>query len=188
MRQQIGSLDDLPGTDLEAGDGVAGPVVPRLRARPSRCLLRPARAAALRRPHDARRADASLAGVSPRRPPLCAERRRAPVRAPARADTDRTGRLGRRPVTSGRIPLDLYRGRVLYPPHVQAAEIAVRTSTGCDRGGRSAPARRRRRMRVTFATPAGELTTPVERRRRSGRLDQLRRRSRSRRRSGSRHD
>lgn len=63
----------------------------------------------------------------------------------------------------GRIPLDLYRGRVLYPPSVQAAEIAIRTETGSDRvedlrlladDGR----------RVTFATPVGERTAVVGRR------------------------
>jgi len=63
----------------------------------------------------------------------------------------------------GRIPLDLYRGRVLHPQHVQAAEIAVRKATRCDRvdavhllgdDGR----------RVTFATPVGERTAVVERR------------------------
>ena len=62
----------------------------------------------------------------------------------------------------GRIPLDLYRGRVLYPPSVQAAEIAVRIEAGLDRvedlrllaeDGR----------RVTFATPTGERTAVVER-------------------------
>ncbi len=33
----------------------------------------------------------------------------------------------------GRIPLELYRGRTLYEPHVQAAEIAVRRSHALDR-------------------------------------------------------
>ena len=63
----------------------------------------------------------------------------------------------------GRIPLDLYRGRVLYPPHVQAAEIAVRTSTGCDRVG-DLRLLADEDGRVTFATPAGERTAAVERR------------------------
>ncbi len=35
-------------------------------------------------------------------------------------------------VTAGRIPLDLYRGRTLYSPRVQAAEIAARAATGWD--------------------------------------------------------
>ena len=66
-------------------------------------------------------------------------------------------------VREGRIPLDLYRGRVLYPPHVQAAEIAVRTSTGCDRVG-DLRLLADEDGRVTFAIPAGELTAAVERR------------------------
>ena len=63
-------------------------------------------------------------------------------------------------VTRGRIPLDLYRGRTLYSPSVQAAEIAVRRASGCnevdalrlvsDDG-----------ERVAFATPSGEVTVRV---------------------------
>ena len=66
-------------------------------------------------------------------------------------------------VTAGRIPLDLYRGRTIYAPHVQAAEIAVRSLTGADGIGDL-------RLvahdddRVTFATPAGDLTVRVEQR------------------------
>ena len=63
----------------------------------------------------------------------------------------------------GTIPLDLYRGRVLYPADVQAAEIAVRAHTGNEHvhdlrfvaNGDG---------RVTFATPDGEVTAGVERR------------------------
>jgi hypothetical protein len=66
-------------------------------------------------------------------------------------------------VTAGRIPLDHYRGRTIYAPHVQAAEIAVRSITGADGIGAL-------RLvaddagRVTFATPAGDLTIRVQQR------------------------
>ncbi len=64
-------------------------------------------------------------------------------------------------MAAGRIPLDLYRGRTIYAPHVQAAEVAVRSITGVDGVGDL-------RLvadddgRVTFATPAGDLTIRVE--------------------------
>ena len=64
---------------------------------------------------------------------------------------------------AGRIPLHLYRGRSLYSPRVQAAEIAARAATGWDEidglalaaveGGR-----------VTFSTPLGDVTVRVEER------------------------
>ena len=66
-------------------------------------------------------------------------------------------------VTDGRIPLDLYRGRTLYAPRVQAAEIAARVATGCD----AVDALRLvadDAERVTFATPFGDLTVRVEQR------------------------
>jgi hypothetical protein len=63
----------------------------------------------------------------------------------------------------GRIPLDLYRGRVVYPAHVQAAEIAVRTETGADRVDDVRLLVDDDR-RVTFATPQGEWTALVEQR------------------------
>jgi hypothetical protein len=62
-----------------------------------------------------------------------------------------------------RIPLDLYRGRMIYPPHVQAAEIHVRQSAGLDR---IADVRLVSDAgdRVTFATPSGDHTVHVEQR------------------------
>ena len=66
-------------------------------------------------------------------------------------------------VHRGTIPLDLYRGRVIYPVHVQAAEIVVRAETGCDRVDEV-------RLlavedgHVTFSTPAGDVSAVVERR------------------------
>ena len=54
----------------------------------------------------------------------------------------------------GRIPLDLYRGRTLYAPPVQAAEIAVRDSTGCD-GVADLRLVAHDEDSVTFSTPVG---------------------------------
>jgi len=66
-------------------------------------------------------------------------------------------------LAGGRIPLDLYRGRTVHAPSAQAAEILVRTVTGCDAvAGLQLLAHEG--DRVTFSTPAGELTARVERR------------------------
>ena len=66
-------------------------------------------------------------------------------------------------LAADRIPLDLYRGRTIYAPPVQAAEIAVRSLAGADRIG-DLRLLAHEDDRVTFATPAGELTARVERR------------------------
>jgi hypothetical protein len=63
----------------------------------------------------------------------------------------------------GRIPLDHYRGRTLYAPSVQAAEVVVRRELGLDRvgdvrlAGVEGP-------RVRFDTPSAEVTAVVEER------------------------
>ena len=64
-------------------------------------------------------------------------------------------------VTAGRIPLDLYRGRTLYSPRVQAAEVAARTATGYDALDGFALAADDGE-RVTFTTPLGGVTVLVE--------------------------
>jgi len=66
-------------------------------------------------------------------------------------------------VTAGRIPLDLYRGRTIYPPKVQAAEVAVRAATGCDELAGIALAVDDGE-RVTFCTRVGDVTVQVEHR------------------------
>jgi hypothetical protein len=76
-----------------------------------------------------------------------------PTRAPAVA-----GLLG-----EGRIPLDLYRGRTIYAPPVQAAEILVRTVSGHDGVGDLRLLAHAGDL-VAFATPSGELTARVEQR------------------------
>ena len=60
----------------------------------------------------------------------------------------------------GRIPLDLYRGRTIYAPRVQAAEICVRTATGCDHVTDVRLVSVDGAL-VTFSTPSGELTAEV---------------------------
>jgi hypothetical protein len=66
-------------------------------------------------------------------------------------------------LTAGRIPLEWYRGRTLYPAPVQAAEIAVRRALGLDGiadlrllSGTSGS--------VRFATPDADVTVYVEER------------------------
>jgi len=63
-------------------------------------------------------------------------------------------------LASRRIPLDLYRGRTIYTPPVQAAEIAVRAATGCDGIGDLRLASHVGE-RVTFSTPVGEVGATV---------------------------
>ncbi len=66
-------------------------------------------------------------------------------------------------VKEGRIPLDLYRGRTLYSPSAQAAEVAIRRAAGLDAVDaltfHSADG-----DRVTFTTPSGEIAVRVEQR------------------------
>jgi hypothetical protein len=59
-----------------------------------------------------------------------------------------------------RIPLDLYRGRTIYAPSVQAAEICVRRATGCDHIADLRLVSVDGAL-VTFSTPTGELTVQV---------------------------
>lgn len=66
-------------------------------------------------------------------------------------------------VTGGRIPLDLYRGRTLYAPRVQAAEIAARVATDCDRVD-ALTLVADDGERVTFTTPSGDVSVRVEQR------------------------
>ncbi len=61
---------------------------------------------------------------------------------------------------SGRIPLDLYRGRTLYAPHVQAAEIEIRRRHGLDLIT-ALTLGRDDGENVTFNGPDGEATVAV---------------------------
>lgn len=63
-------------------------------------------------------------------------------------------------VASGRIPLPSYRGRTLYEPAVQAAEVALRVELGLDAVGAVAFAGRDGSA-VRFDTPAGPASVEV---------------------------
>jgi hypothetical protein len=76
----------------------------------------------------------------------------------APGDAARVARLLR----EGRIPLDCYRGRTLYEPHVQAAEAEIRLRLGLDRVT-DLELRQDDGERVTFAHPSGAATVTVER-------------------------
>ena len=162
-RQEIGAVGNLPHTDFEVGDEVAGPIV-------------------LVCAHGRR--DACCARLGP---PLFDALK--PELAPAQLwQSSHLGghrfapnvvvlpygvQLGRIPldravevvdlVKAGRIPLDLYRGRTIYAPPVQAAELTVRSLTGADGIGDLRLVAHDDDL-VTFATPAGELTVRVDQR------------------------
>lgn len=61
----------------------------------------------------------------------------------------------------GRVPLERYRGRSVYPPHIQAAEVAARLARRIDRLDELRLVAESGEI-VTFATPAGEVTMRVE--------------------------
>ena len=133
VRQQLGSLDELAGADLEQGEPVAGPIV----------LV----CAHGRRDSCCARLGPPLFGVLA--PHLAPERLWQSSHlgghrfAPNVLVLPQGIHLGRIPVErgrevaelleDGRIPLDLYRGRTAYAPPVQAAELVVRSELGCDR-------------------------------------------------------
>ena len=163
VRQELGSLDELPSLDLEGGDPVTGPIVlvcAHGRRDPCCARLGPPLFDALG-PHVApeRLWQSSHLGGHRFAPnvlvlPAGVQLGRIP---PGRA-AEVAGLLER-----GRIPLDLYRGRTLYSPSVQAAEIAVRQATGSDGVDELTLVSDEGRW-VTFATPSAELTVGVERR------------------------
>jgi hypothetical protein len=71
-----------------------------------------------------------------------------------------------RAYTEGRMVLDLYRGRSSHPTHVQAAEIALRTSLGLDGLDLVAlegATREDDHAIVTFAAPDGRYAVTLER-------------------------
>lgn len=66
-------------------------------------------------------------------------------------------------VSRGRIPLDLYRGRTIYSPLVQAAEVAIRRAAGLEALD-ALTLVSEEDDRATFTTPSGEVTARVEQR------------------------
>jgi hypothetical protein len=163
VRQELRSLEELPGTDVEGGDPVVGPIVlVCAHGRRDACCAR------LGVPLF----DALAGGVPPER--LWQASHLGGHRfAPNVLVLPQGVQLGRIPVggarelvrflAGGRIPLDLYRGRTIYPPPVQAAEVMVRSLTGVDRVTDLQLVTHEADL-VTFATPAGELTVRVEER------------------------
>ncbi len=165
VRQELDSLDELPGADLERGDPIAGPIVlVCAHGRRDACCARLG-AAALRRA-DAASSRPSGSGSAPISAGTDSRRTCSCSRTGSSSGGSRSSGRARSSScsTSGRIPLDLYRGRTIYPPPVQAAEILVRSVTGCDGLADLRLARPTRATCVTFATPAGELTARVEQR------------------------
>jgi hypothetical protein len=162
-RQETGSLDDLPETDFEAGDAVSGPIfLVCAHGRRDACCAR------LGLPlFDV--LNAQLLPTHLWQSSHLGGHRFAPnvVVLPYGIQ------LGRIPleraadvvdlVTAGRIPLDLYRGRTIYAPPVQAAEIAVRSLVGADGIG-DVRLIAHDDDRVSFATPTGDLTVRVAQR------------------------
>ena len=162
-RQATGSLGDLPETDFEAGEAVSGPIfLVCAHGRRDACCARlglPLFDALNSQLLPTHLWQSSHLGGHRFAPnvvvlPYGIQLGRVPLeRAADVVDL----------VTAGRIPLDIYRGRTIYAPHVQAAEIAARSITGADGIGDL-------RLvadddgRVTFATPAGDLTIRVEQR------------------------
>ena len=159
--QRLDRLADLPDADFEAGEPVAGPIV--LVCAHGR---RDACCATLGVP-----LYAALDGLLPPRRLWQSSHLGGHRFAPNLLVLPHGVQLGRIPIdraaevtellAAGRIPLDLYRGRTIYEPPVQAAELAVRHETRCDAiadlrllahvGGT-----------VSFATPGGELEVRVE--------------------------
>ena len=162
-RLELDSLDELPGVDPGRGEPFVGPVVlVCAHGRRDACCARlgvPLYDALV--PHLApdRLWQASHLGGHRFAPnvvwlPAGVQLGRVPPeRAPEVAGL----------LAEGRIPLDLYRGRTIYAPPVQAAEILVRSVTGCDGVG-DLRLRGQEADHVTFATPSGELAVRVEQR------------------------
>jgi hypothetical protein len=160
-RHELGSLDELPSAVLGGGDPIEGPIVlVCAHGRRDACCAR------LGLPLF----DALASHLPPERlwqsSPLGGHRF-----APNVLVLPDGVQLGRIPLEraagvarlleEGRIPLDLYRGRTIFEPAVQAAEIAVRAVTGRDRVGDLRLVSRDGDL-VTFATPDGELAARVE--------------------------
>ena len=59
------------------------------------------------------------------------------------------------------MPLERYRGRSVYPPHIQAAEVAVRLARGIDRLDDLRLVGEVEDV-ITFATSVGEVAMRVE--------------------------
>ncbi len=160
VRQEFEALDELPGADLAKGDPAVGPIVlVCAHGRRDACCAR------LGLPLF----DALASHVAPER--LWQSSHLGGHRfAPNVLVLPQGVQLGRIPVerapevvellANDRIPLDLYRGRTIYAPPVQAAEFAVRSFTGYD-GLADLRLVSYEGDLVTFKTPADELVVRV---------------------------
>jgi hypothetical protein len=161
--QELGTLEELPGADLEKGELVSGPIVLVCgHGRRDACCARlglPLFDAMTKHVPPARLWQASHLGGHRFAPnvlvlPYGIQLGRISLeRAPEVVEL----------LANQRVPLDLYRGRTMYAPAVQAAELAVRSVTGCD-GLADLQLVAHEGDLVTFSTPAGELTVRVEER------------------------
>lgn len=163
VRQELDSLDELPEADLEKGGPAAGLIVlVCAHGRRDACCARlgpPLFEALASHVAPERLWQASHLGGHRFAPnvlvlPLGVQLGRIPVER-AHEVVEMLAR--------DRIPLDLYRGRTLYAPPVQAAELAVRSLTGYD-GLADLRLVSYEGDLVLFSTPAGELTARVEER------------------------
>lgn len=163
VRQELGSLEEFPGADPEKGELASGPIVlVCAHGRRDACCARlglPLFDAMAAHVPPERLWQASHLGGHRFAPnvlvlPYGIQFGRIPLeRAPEVVEM----------LTNNRVPLDLYRGRTMYAPAVQAAELTVRSVTGCD-GLADLQLVAHERDVVTFATPAGELAVRVEER------------------------
>jgi hypothetical protein len=161
VRQELGSLDELPRADLEAGDPAAAPIIlVCAHGRRDPCCAR----------LGLQLFDALAVHVAPER--LWQSSHLGGHRfAPNVLLLPHGIQLGRIPIdrvaevvaklADARIPLDFYRGRTIYAPPVQAAEVGVRSATGCD-GIADLRLVAHEGDLVTFSTPAGDFTAHVE--------------------------
>ncbi len=160
VRQELESLAQLPAAVSGTGDSLVGPIVlVCAHGRRDACCARlgPPLFSALA-PHlgDDRLWQSSHLGGHRFAPNLLVLPRGVQL---GRIPIERAAHVAAL-IRDDRIPLDLYRGRTIYAPPVQAAEICVRRATGHDHvsdlrlvsvGG----------DRVTFSTPTGEHTAVV---------------------------
>ena len=162
VRQELDSFEALPGADLDQGEPVDGPLVlVCAHGRRDACCARlgPPLFEALAPHLPPERLWQSL---PPRRAPIRAQRARASARDPAGTGSARQRARGRSicSCTVGSRSTSIAAARSTAPA-VQAAEIAVRSQAGCDGIG-DLRLISHEGDRVTFSTPAGEVTVRVE--------------------------
>jgi hypothetical protein len=161
--QELGMLDELPEADLEKGELVSGPIVLVCgHGRRDACCARlglPLFDAMTKHIPPDRLWQASHLGGHRFAPNVLVLPYGIQL---GRISLERASEVVEL-LASQRVPLDLYRGRTMYAPAVQAAELSVRSLTGCD-GLADLQLVAHDGHVVTFATPAGELAVRVEER------------------------